>query len=216
MQVLEGRLCIEVEGRERVLGPEDGEVRVESWANHRLYPPPTGTGGGGTTTRFLLSGGETEEVFRLDTVFFQNWYGYQDEVVLRGAKMDLVQVFSVSCITSIPLTADPRLLSLEAVGFPDRLRCGADVRCRWILPVGPVVGAFWPWFVEDSWNCRWEVVRGNARVSAVLQEMDHRLGVGVREDGDIAFPKEICGSCENGVNNPRLGNFKTYRGMYFI
>ena len=100
MQVLEGRLCVEIEGRERVLGPEDGEVRVKPWENHRLYPPPTGKGDGGATTRFLLSGAETEEVFKLDTIFFQNWYGYQDEVLNRGAKPDLIQVLCVSVPTA--------------------------------------------------------------------------------------------------------------------
>lgn len=30
-------------------------------------------------TRFLLWGEKTGEAYRLDTVFFENWYGYQDE-----------------------------------------------------------------------------------------------------------------------------------------
>ncbi len=94
IQVLDGRLCLEIEGQDRVLGFEKGEVRVKAWAHHRLYPPPTAEGG--AVTRFLLSGGETEEVYRLDTVFFQNWYGYQDEVVMGGKGMDLIQVLCVS------------------------------------------------------------------------------------------------------------------------
>ena len=111
MQVLEGRLCLEVEGRERVLELEDGEIRAEPWANHRLYPPATGKGDGEAVTRFLLSGGETKEVYRLDTLFFQNWYGYQDEVVMRGAKVDLIQVLCVSGITATTLSLDPSLFS---------------------------------------------------------------------------------------------------------
>ncbi|CAD6590140.1 MAG: hypothetical protein ASARMPREDX12_004208 [Alectoria sarmentosa] len=116
MQVLEGRLCVEVEGRERVLGPEDGEVVVEPWANHRLYPPPTGKGDGGATTRFLLSGGETEESYKLDSVFFQNWYGYQNEVVMVGAKMDLIQVMCVSGITATTFSLEPSLFPSSGQG----------------------------------------------------------------------------------------------------
>lgn len=107
MRVLEGRLCVEIEGRERVRGPEDGEIRVKPWVNHRLYPPPTGKGDGGATTRFLLAGAETDEVYKLDTVFFQNWYGYQDEVLIKGAKIDLIQVLCVSVITAIILLLRP-------------------------------------------------------------------------------------------------------------
>ena len=106
MKVLEGRLCIEVEGRERVIEPEDGEVCVPRWANHRLYPPPLRdeecTPTATATTKFLLYGEETQEVFRLDTMFLQNWYGYQDEVVMRGVKMDLVQVMCVSRMLEEP------------------------------------------------------------------------------------------------------------------
>lgn len=46
-------------------------------------------------TKFLLSGGETTELFRLDTVFFRNWYGCQDEIVLGAGRMDLIQVLCV-------------------------------------------------------------------------------------------------------------------------
>ena len=102
MEVLEGRLGLETEGRERVLRPEDGQVKVDPWKNHRMFPPPPlhekskrdGEHARGIT-RFLLSGGETSELFRLDTLFFQNWYGYQDEVVMGGGRMDLIQVMCV-------------------------------------------------------------------------------------------------------------------------
>ncbi|MCJ1247585.1 hypothetical protein MMC30_004800 [Trapelia coarctata] len=90
MEVLEGRLCVEVEGVKRELGPSDGEICVKPWANHRLYPPRDFAAS--PTVRFLLSGQETREMFRLDTVFFLNWYGYQDEVVLGGKGFDLVQI----------------------------------------------------------------------------------------------------------------------------
>lgn len=44
---------------------------------------------------FLLSGQETGEQFRLDTLFFRKWYGYQDEIVMRERKIELIQVMCV-------------------------------------------------------------------------------------------------------------------------
>ena len=55
-----------------------------------------GKGDEGEKTVFVLSGEESDEVFQLDTVFFQNWYGYQDQFVREGKGPSLVQVMSVS------------------------------------------------------------------------------------------------------------------------
>ena len=103
-----------------------GEVCVEKWVGHRLYPPPRmseegravggeeGEGGKGgkeggeegEITKFWLWGEETQEAYQLDTVFFQNWYGYQDEVVKKGGGMDMMQVLCVRVhVLSSPLPA---------------------------------------------------------------------------------------------------------------
>ncbi|CAJ2510339.1 Uu.00g050420.m01.CDS01 [Anthostomella pinea] len=106
LQIVEGRLAVEVEGVESVLGPDDGEFCLRPWSNHRLYAPTvaekegdvdsgTGTGTGSEKTVFLLSGQYTDAAFRLDTVFFENWYAYQDQIVVQGEKVDLVQVLSM-------------------------------------------------------------------------------------------------------------------------
>ncbi|KAL1981629.1 hypothetical protein VTN96DRAFT_2401 [Rasamsonia emersonii] len=93
IEVLEGQLCVEVEGHEHVLSAADGEFCVRPWSSHCLYPPVQFFVGGDSTIRFLLAGQETSRLFRLDTIFFENWYGYQDEVVLRGRRsLDLIQV----------------------------------------------------------------------------------------------------------------------------
>jgi hypothetical protein len=110
LEVLEGRLAVEIEGVEHVLGPEDGEFKFKPWSNHRLYSPVTdveGKGRGqdewdGEKTVFLLSGQDTDEMFRLDTIFFENWYAYQDLIVVKGEKIDLVQVMSV-CSFLLPI-----------------------------------------------------------------------------------------------------------------
>lgn len=101
VEVREGRLAIELRGRERILTPKDGEFCLPRWANHRLYPPPPastddrdGSSGSGVA-RFLLSAQDTPESFKLDLVFFQNWYAYQDEVVVHGKKLDLIKAMNV-------------------------------------------------------------------------------------------------------------------------
>ncbi|KAI0490217.1 hypothetical protein F4859DRAFT_500664 [Xylaria cf. heliscus] len=104
VEVVEGRLAVEMEGVEHILSPSDGEFKLRPWCNHRLYSPVTGLGAqdkrhddgwDGEKTVFLLSGQDTDEMFRLDTVFFENWYAYQDLVVVEGQKIDLVQVMSM-------------------------------------------------------------------------------------------------------------------------
>lgn len=95
----EGKLGVDVQGKEYILTAEDGEFTIYPWANHRLYPLIPKPGSGELqTTRFLLSGEDTTDAFKLDAVFFQNWYGYQNAVVIGGEKMDLVQVMNVRAL----------------------------------------------------------------------------------------------------------------------
>lgn len=93
MEVIEGSLTVEADGVETTITKESGVFTVKPWTNHRLYPPPVSDE---PTTKFILSGTDSEESYKLDGVFFQNWYGYQDQVVLLGESIDLLQVMSVS------------------------------------------------------------------------------------------------------------------------
>lgn len=36
----------------------------------------------------------------MDQPFFENWYGYQEDVFQRGEKLDFIQVLSVSKVVS--------------------------------------------------------------------------------------------------------------------
>lgn len=58
---------------------------------------------GGGIIRFLLSGQDTVETFKLDILFFMNWYGYQEETVVVGKKVDILQVMSVSLFFQMSL-----------------------------------------------------------------------------------------------------------------
>ncbi|KAI0470909.1 hypothetical protein GGR56DRAFT_119959 [Xylariaceae sp. FL0804] len=123
IEVLSGAIAVEVDGVESVLTPAHGEREFPRWSHHRLYAPPTeeeeevvkfkngpALAAAGSDvdddeeeeeeeeedkTVLLLSGEASDEPFRLDTVFFQNWYAYQDQVVVKGERVDLIQVMSM-------------------------------------------------------------------------------------------------------------------------
>ncbi|KAB2103387.1 hypothetical protein AG0111_0g8631 [Alternaria gaisen] len=94
--VIEGYLAVERNGVEHTLTSADGEFVIQPWTNHRLYP--TAQRDGQTITRFLLSGKDTAETYKLDELFFENWYGYQDAVFVHGEPLSMVQVMSVSWV----------------------------------------------------------------------------------------------------------------------
>jgi len=108
--VVEGLLAVDFNSQERVLGPEDGGVCIPTWVNHRLYPPSLPSNDdrcSSNTVRFLLSGQMTQDMYKLDTVFFENWYNYQDQVVIKGEKIDLIQVICASQYVYIALNVPP-------------------------------------------------------------------------------------------------------------
>ncbi|KAI0517437.1 hypothetical protein F5B22DRAFT_104796 [Xylaria bambusicola] len=156
IEVLEGRLAVEIEGVEHVLAPKDGELKVRPWCNHRLYSPVTDLlgeahaefddGWDGEKTVFLLSGEDTDEMFRLDTVFFENWYAYQDLVVVKGEKIDLIQVMSM-------FDAGGSYLSLPSwIPFGRTIARGMGIVVgRWI---GGLLG-YQPFF--QKWTTDWDL-----------------------------------------------------------
>ncbi len=84
-------------GNEIILRPEDGEFTFPRGRHHRLYTCPSdGPDGQHEEVRVLLSGEQTESAHKLDFVFFENWYAYQERIVSGGERVDLVQVLSVS------------------------------------------------------------------------------------------------------------------------
>lgn len=98
IQVVEGILGLEIEGREKLLSAADGEFRILPRVNHRSYPAPKSCQQrGGSVVKFLLSGEKSAEVFELNTLFFENWYKYQNDVVMNGGEaISVIQLMSVS------------------------------------------------------------------------------------------------------------------------
>ncbi|KAF1999181.1 hypothetical protein P154DRAFT_602043 [Amniculicola lignicola CBS 123094] len=92
IEIIEGSLVVELEGRTYLVGPMDDEFVIPPWIHHRIYPALLSEH---RNLKFIMSGSTTVEVYRLDSIFFHNWYGYQDQVVETGESIDIIQVLSM-------------------------------------------------------------------------------------------------------------------------
>lgn len=102
IEAIQGKIGLELNGKEHVLSAGDGPMSIKPYINHRSYPlEQERQDDGVTVVKFLLSGEKTDSVFELNPVFFENWYKYQDDVVVNGAKISLIQLFSVSFLSSL-------------------------------------------------------------------------------------------------------------------
>ncbi|KAI1329092.1 hypothetical protein F5Y16DRAFT_367393 [Xylariaceae sp. FL0255] len=184
IEVLEGRLAVEVEGKETVLGPKDGELTLKPWSNHRLYSPVvdeakvesyrddvTEEGGwDGDKTVFLLSGQDSDILFRLDTVFFENWYAYQDLVVVKGERINLLQVMSM-------FDAGGSYLSLPTwIPFSRTIAQGLGIVLgRW---VGAGLLGYQPFY--KKWTTDWEMACAKMETSVFHRRFADRA---LQQDG---------------------------------
>jgi mannose-6-phosphate isomerase-like protein (cupin superfamily) len=94
--VVQGALLVEIEGVERLVEPGGGEFVIRRGANHRLCFPSSTTLGLTAQEQgpicFYMSAERTDNMTALDLVFFENWYAYQEEVVVHGKRLDLIQM----------------------------------------------------------------------------------------------------------------------------
>ncbi|KAK4148767.1 hypothetical protein C8A00DRAFT_38645 [Chaetomidium leptoderma] len=154
MTVLEGTLVVEVDGVEHALKPGDAEFAVRRGANHRLYPPRRNEGPPAAqaaaeedeVVRFLLSGEQTPNPFKLDLVFFENWYAYQELLVVHQARLDVFRLLSMfdagDSYLTLPWWVPFRSTVSQAVGV---------VGGRWI---GGLLG-YQPFYKE--WTTEWDL-----------------------------------------------------------
>lgn len=142
IQVTEGTLAVEVEGKEVGLTAADGVFTVRPYVNHRLYPALLSSQNGGHITRFLLSGQKmAAQPYNMDVVFFENWYKYQDHVVVDGAPISLIQVLSVGrphqamyvCDLGAAILTMRRYLMAVAHISPHRAGCHSARPFLWLL-----------------------------------------------------------------------------------
>ncbi|KAH7325586.1 hypothetical protein B0I35DRAFT_493464 [Stachybotrys elegans] len=166
VEVLEGELIVEVEGTEHCLTPQDGEFTVQAWASHRLYPPRKTTqedndrvsvpSAAPKRTRFILSADETPQAFKLDLVFFRNWYAYQDSIVLQKASPDMIQIMCTFDAGGSYLSFAPWIPFNKAIA-----RCVGIVAGRWI---GGLVG-YRPFYSQWTPSKDWETARDKMNAS---------------------------------------------------
>ncbi|KAK4183231.1 hypothetical protein QBC35DRAFT_394304, partial [Podospora australis] len=155
MEVLEGTLVVEADGEESLIRQGDAEFVVKKGVNHRLYPPRNSADSTEEQrklaekedkVRFLLSGEETPNPFKLDLVFFENWYAYQELLVIHGVKPDIIQILSMfdagDSYVTLPWWVPFRSTVSQVLGV---------VVGRWI---GGLLG-YQPFFRE--WTAEWDL-----------------------------------------------------------
>ncbi|KAI0146756.1 hypothetical protein BJ166DRAFT_73933 [Pestalotiopsis sp. NC0098] len=97
IRVLEGKLVVEVDGHEHVRSAHDDDFRVDAWTNHRLYPFCPAISGYTEVedVRVLIWGQKTSEPFHEDILFLENWFKYQDDIVMNKNYISLLQILSM-------------------------------------------------------------------------------------------------------------------------
>ncbi|KAK3302992.1 uncharacterized protein B0T15DRAFT_495560 [Chaetomium strumarium] len=169
--VVQGALVVEIEGVERVVRPGDGEVVIPRRANHRLCFPSLvdlgraqqEQGQEQEPVRFYVSGERTDTTAALDLVFFENWYAYQEEVVVHGKRLDLIQLLATwdagaSCLT-LPRWVPFRSSVSRALGV---------VVGRWL---GGLLG-YQPFY--RAWTTDWELACARMETSVFQRRFADR------------------------------------------
>lgn len=90
--VEEGVLGIEVDGVSDKKTPKDGELSVKAGSFHRFFRHPDSDG----PMTVYLSASDSGKDYKLDRVFFENWYGYWSDALLHKGKMSYIQWLAVS------------------------------------------------------------------------------------------------------------------------
>ena len=127
-RVLNGNLTIDLDGVPKHVTKEDGEIAVRPYVHHVIYGTP---GTEMNEVEFVVSASDAREEVGviLDQAFFENWYGYQEDVFQRGERIDLIQVLAVSVPHLLGKCKVPLLISMVL-----------DVRCWGLLSFASVVG----------------------------------------------------------------------------
>lgn len=90
-----GSLTVEINGVRRVFTAKDGEYALPPGPHHCIYGTP---GQEDQVVEFWLGASASPKTAQLDQAFLENWYGYQEDIMLRGVKPDPVQVMCVSVV----------------------------------------------------------------------------------------------------------------------
>ncbi|KAJ5216364.1 Cupin 2 conserved barrel [Penicillium cinerascens] len=132
-RVLRGNLTIYINGHPTHRTPSDGELAVPPYSHHVIYDTP---GTEMDEVEFVVSAsdpGEDADVATfMDQSFFENWYGYQEDVFQRGEKLDFLQVLSMfdagGTYLSPPWFADPQAQNRAWEKFREQLEQEAKAK----------------------------------------------------------------------------------------
>lgn len=91
-RVESGIMGIELNGKHRVVTPEDGEISVKAGGIHRFYIHPDSP----DDMTVYLSASDSGMDYQLDRIFFENWYGYWHDALLHEGKLNFIQYLAVS------------------------------------------------------------------------------------------------------------------------
>lgn len=107
-----GDFTVEIDGVQHRIRKGDPPAVVPPYRHHVVYGTP---GVEQAEVDFILSSKDDRnkddkkkdadalrQQYLLDRMFFENWYGYQEEVFQGKTKFDFIQILSVSC-KSTPL-----------------------------------------------------------------------------------------------------------------
>ena len=98
-RILKGNLTIDHSGVPKHVIKEDGEIAARAYTHHAIYGT-LGTELNDVEVVVSASNAKQGSDSILDQAFFENWYGYQEDVFQRGKKLDTIQVLAVSELCS--------------------------------------------------------------------------------------------------------------------
>ena len=95
-----GDFTLDVDGKQYRVTRDDPVMVISPWQHHCVY----GTSGIiQEEVEFVAHsedtrGGRGSGQAQLDRMFFENWYGYQEDVFQSRSKFDILQVLAVSTV----------------------------------------------------------------------------------------------------------------------
>lgn len=90
-RVESGVMGISVDGKQKIVTAEDGEVSVKAGSIHNFFIHPTSP----EKMTVYLSASDSGLDYQLDRIFFENWYGYWHDALLHDGGLDWIQFLAV-------------------------------------------------------------------------------------------------------------------------
>ena len=96
--VEKGRMGIEVNGKRKIVTPEDGVIIGPAGSLHRFWVAEDSV----EDMIIVLNATDAAIDYQLDRVFFENWYGFRQDSLAQGKGMDVIHMLSVRGLDSLP------------------------------------------------------------------------------------------------------------------